>query len=78
MRTLGTGGSSCCLTFDMGGGHGQAKLAGGRPLDGGLRRHAGPRPETALEGSDHSNHQGAKKAKARALADMARNRALLV
>ena len=27
------------LTFEMSGGRGQAKLAGGRPLDGGVRRH---------------------------------------
>jgi len=31
------------LTFDMSGGRKQAKLAGGRPLDGGVR-HQGPIP----------------------------------
>ena len=31
--------AKCRLTFDMSGGSGQAKPAGGRSLDGGARRH---------------------------------------
>jgi hypothetical protein len=38
-RQCRTGTQKCGLTCDMSGGRKQAKLAGGRPLDGGVSRH---------------------------------------
>jgi hypothetical protein len=40
IRASSIGHCQWALTFDMSGGRKQAKLAGGRPLDGGVRRHA--------------------------------------
>ena len=51
--------SQCNLTFDMSGGWRQAKLAGSRPLDGGVRRRREARFPTTLQAPRDANKESA-------------------